>query len=208
MKHDKGFIPFYPYLSRFKQKDRTGFTLVETLICVSIIAFLSAAVFGALTAGIKLWKKGFIVSGEEDLTMFYERVESDLKSALLMSDIKITGGEDEFVFPVLGSDGLRVIRYYFSSYEKTLYREEMDYGQYLANTEGRKKVMLRGARLCGFKYYYMRFPERILDWRNKTEENIMPRFIRIDMLWTGVSAEGRRVFKTFDFPLGNVIYEK
>ncbi len=126
----------YPVL-RTGPDARGGFSLVEMLVCVSIISVIAIGLMSVFFAGVRIWKRA---SGGDFSSMSAaleaERISSELRQCLSLQAAGCSGKKDEFSFSFI-SPGGRVVRvnYKFDTEENRLKRSETDMASILAEDE-------------------------------------------------------------------------
>ncbi len=143
-------MPFWPRILSKKRKSdrhppvtgsapeaRSGFSLVEMLVCVSIIAVIAAGLMSVFFAGVRIWKRasggGF---SRMSASLEAERICSEIRQCLPLQSVGCSGKKDEISFPFV-SPGGRVVRvnYKFLREENRLKRSETDMASILAEDE-------------------------------------------------------------------------
>lgn len=148
-----------------------GFTLIELLIVVSLVGIIFLAVYGALSGGVRIWKR---ISEDErtgDLMLARKRLQKDLRSQFRYKAIPLVGGENEVSFAALVSvkegredgkedgegtsahDEVGRIRYYSDGSCKCLCREKLTYVDVMKGKAGECLPVFSSVALASFEYY-------------------------------------------------------
>lgn len=81
---------------------RQGFTLVEMLIALSIIAIVTGSIVACLSGGIRIWERSRVYGRDEvDLNFVSELLAQDLANALPWEAKPLVGLPDRCAFPAL-----------------------------------------------------------------------------------------------------------
>lgn len=81
----------------------SGFTFVELLVAVTIFSLIATGIYAALHAGIKLWRRGDVLTAENQAarTVFHF-VSSDLRNAVnYFPEVPFEGGSSQLSFMAL-----------------------------------------------------------------------------------------------------------
>lgn len=113
---------------------RIGFTLVELLISISIISFLSVVVFNTFSQGLRLWRQVLDANSGLRAALYLEKVTEELRNGLIYSGKTLVGDPRSLAFYSIrpgkwssadksGSffEGPVQIRYAFDADRKNLY---------------------------------------------------------------------------------------
>ena len=189
-----------------------GFTLVETLLVVSMIAMIGLTLYATLSSGVKLWQRGQQFVAEEDISIFFDKIGGELRNSFEYSLIQFKGREKEISFPTLVraplystkkdkgfyADQIGRVEYYFDSSKKQLFRRQADYGQALAGDFDRERPLLNNIESVQFNYFYLDFvagrPERT------TVMDAIQIMVRIDVEFVDEKGQKRILNKIVALP--------
>ncbi|MBF0484433.1 MAG: prepilin-type N-terminal cleavage/methylation domain-containing protein [Candidatus Omnitrophica bacterium] len=179
---------------KFLYKSKTGMTLVEILITVSLFAAVSLAIYRSLDGGIRVWKKSQQLVIEENIAIFFDKFTSDLRNAFEYSLIEAKGTENSLLFPALvytpqdqalGKDAyvrqIGSIEYYFDAGERAVYRRQFNYSQAVKNKMVDAKKVLSGIDEMNLKYFFMS-EKKGIDSRNFSA--VLPYGLEVEIKFT------------------------
>ncbi|MEA3328978.1 MAG: prepilin-type N-terminal cleavage/methylation domain-containing protein [Candidatus Omnitrophota bacterium] len=170
---------------------KQGFTLVELLISVAIVAFAGLAIYSVLNNGIIAWRRGSRNrSFERSIRLTSEKISREIRNTFKFSTIPFEGAEDFVKFPALitvecGPEHYQFGRaaYFYDSKQDSLSKEEKTYPGLFEDegiTAGR--VLLKGVKEVEFSYCYLDNATGDYKWKDdwkKEEQDSIPRAIRI-----------------------------
>jgi prepilin-type N-terminal cleavage/methylation domain-containing protein len=100
-----------------------GFTLIEVILSLTILAVVATAAASCLMAGMKLWNRATRQSGGRIQTVLeLERIAQELKLFSRNSTIPFEGAEAQMSFPTVDADGIAKVSYRFDRASSTLFR--------------------------------------------------------------------------------------
>lgn len=171
-----------------------GFTLIEILVTLSIMAIIAGAIFSTLAGGINVYKRVKTLTGERaDILLSLEKLEEDLNNVFIMSGIGFTGDAKKVVFPKLisasclrpGEDKtpLGKASYYFDDRSSALFKEEQGYARAVSKSNESECAPERLASVkdLTFSYYYFDAETKGYEWRDSwSAENSLPLGVKIE----------------------------
>lgn len=111
---------------RIKNRSLRGFTLVETLVCVTIFSVIALGVGGAFFSGTKIWQHAKNVSLAEGQTLLaFELLNKELRQSLDYPFIGFKGTSREISFPLLVKQHCFKVTYRFDPEAKALWRSQL-----------------------------------------------------------------------------------
>jgi len=145
-----------------------GFTMVETILVMGLLATISIAIFSTLSNGLKIWKRGYQSVLEEDLLIFFDKMSHDLHNAVDFTQLPLAGKTDSFTFATiirtpadakLSLDNEYVkqigkVGYYFDAAQKGIFRRQANYSLALENKYNQERLLAVDVRSVKFQYYY------------------------------------------------------
>lgn len=137
---------------------------MELLIVVSLLGIVSLAVYGSLSAGVRIWRQ---VSSEErtgDLSLAWKRLQKDIRGQLKYRALPFVGQETEVSFPALVStegdkreggrhDEVGRVRYYHDASCRCLCREKVTYVDFMKGMGGECLPVFSSVVQASFEYY-------------------------------------------------------
>lgn len=183
-KGKKGAVPFF-----------IGFSLIELLVCVSILAIMAVGILSTFTSGLNVYKRirGY-ASAQRDILLVFEKIERDIKNIVDFSGINFSGQEKSIAFPGLirsvdaqGPMGLSLgrISYYFEPIKGDLVKEEISYPCLVSGIvpEGAAYKILSSIQDITFTYYYFNPDTQNYNWKSSFSPSIgiVPKGVRIEI---------------------------
>ena len=207
----KGHIPRINAFSvRFS---KSAFTLIEVLLVVSLLAVISIAVFNTFLNGMKIWNKSYRAIFEEDILVFFEKINMDLRNVVRYSQIRFEGDKNHLTFATLvkvPSDPRRVfkeesyvneigrVEYYFDETDRAIVRRQAGYGQTFKNKFEPPRRLANTVNFLRFMYFYKTAEGYTMQ---KEGENIIPAAVGIEVEY-GYEKDRRRMTKFIEIPIG------
>jgi len=191
------------------QTNMRGLSLIELLITVVIVSFLSLAVFSTFAQGLKLWKRALSATPDIDSDFIFEKIALDLRNAYQSQMGSFVGEKDSLQFfaygPVSysaanGEDGIQPIRkihYKFDQEAKKLVKnEEMMQALLAPKREAADlayRELLRGVKECRFDYYYPGEKTGTYLWKSFWRGDCLPKAIRISLKYDDEHIVGNQI---------------
>lgn len=163
-----------------------GFTLVEILLVIVMLAFVSLAVYAVFNSGIKIWQKVSKEVPEEELNIFFARFAGDLRNSFKFSGFDFLGQDDalEFTFlvssPGLNKRSVGRVGYLYDFSDKIIVRKESDYSQ-AYNQQQKGRQVLSNVSAFNFQYYFYDKEKKEYLWKSRLEKGESPLAVRIEL---------------------------
>lgn len=151
--------------SIFSFKDRSGFTLMELLIAVTILALIAVIIGGSLRLGIRAWERGEDeISASQCLRVTFDRMSQRIKSIypyqVLKDGKKLTAfqGDSETVWFVTTSlprteKNMKWVSYSFKDGDLSMGEGLMPDKKYLEKISEEGEILDAGISLLKFEYF-------------------------------------------------------
>ncbi|MBU1122115.1 MAG: type II secretion system protein [Candidatus Omnitrophota bacterium] len=95
---------------------KPGFTLIETIVVMTIFSIIAVGIASSFTAGMKIWGRARGVDFVQGETLFnLERIASQLRQSVNISAVGFGGTKDEFFFPAVLANSIGRVTYKFDS---------------------------------------------------------------------------------------------
>ncbi len=191
-----------------KKKNKTGMTLVELLITLTILSVISLAVYASLNSGLKIWKRVNQPMAHEDLDIFFDRFGHDLRNCARFTGISFTGTEERVEFPTilpsprLGGDVIGRVSYAYDPQAKALTRVQQDFSQIHSGEESSKTQSIPDLGLVKFRYYVYDKETKEYSWREDFLEGDFPSAVRIE-LELGDGPQAQSFTRTVSIPISS-----
>lgn len=144
-----------------------GFTLIELLIVASLLGVVSLAVYGSLSAGVRLWRQMEKEERSNDLMLAWKRFQKDVRGRVSFKAIPFTGTDAEFSFaalvpikektegdePAESHNEVGRIRYYRDASCNCLCRERIGYVDVMTGKAGECFPVFSDVGTAVFEYY-------------------------------------------------------
>ena len=187
---------------------KKGFTLVEAVLVVSILSVVGIALFHAFSDGMKIWKRTRTFNAGEDIAIFFDKIEVDLKNAFSYPGLSFRGREEYVHFstriklpdPDGGGIGEQIgeVEYAFDPAQNTIVRKEAVYGRALENSFSRQRVLAAAIHSLRFSYYYAQ--EGTPQFKDSADQ-FLPAAVKVEVEL--LDEQGTRVLKKFiNVPMG------
>lgn len=143
-------------------RNAKGFTLIESLVVVSILAMITLAVYASLSAGSGIWIRVNKSAGERVLFLSWEKMQKDIRNTFNFEAIGFTGKKKEISFPGLVSirdkggklhQEVGRIRYYYDDKCRCLCLSRIAYADLLKNAEAKCQKEIERVKDVAFEYY-------------------------------------------------------
>jgi len=156
----------------------SGMTLAEVLAALTLTVLLLGFLSQFLYNGITLWSRNDkAYRGQHQLKLIYQTLANDLESIFsgpfLPGEKLFQGEEQSLIFWSESGSGLKVIRYRYDSYEKTVWRSAGYWG-----SEPDERKLLTGITEWRFEYFEPKRRNWVLSWKPsfKTE---LPALVKV-----------------------------
>jgi hypothetical protein len=107
------------------KKNKSGFTLVETVIVAILFAIIGVGLVGTLGAGLKIWSRAKDPQGvSPQLAFSLELVARDLRQSMYIPQIGFTGEAKQMTFLAFSRASVFKITYKFDDMQKALVRRQ------------------------------------------------------------------------------------
>ena len=171
-----------------------AFTLIEILLVLSLLSMISIAVFRTLANGLKIWDKRSKSAMQEDVLIFFEKINVDLQNTVTYSKIPFEGKRQRISFASVikipvderirsekdeYTDQIGRVEYDFDKSQKALYRRQANYSQALKNKFGPKRLLVQGLSSVEFVYGYKKGNSYFLF--EEAQEGGIPAMIRVKL---------------------------
>lgn len=181
-------------IDRLKRR-KTGFTFIEIVFVVSLVAVVSFAVYSVFSQGINIWQRLAQEAKTDEINIFCERISTELRNSFLFTGIDFTGTEYSISFPGLvlsrlssgESQEMTVgrINYSFDIQDKVLNRRQSDYSQVFQLKYTPWRQVLSGVKNLKFKYYYYDPKQELYLWKDfwegPKEVTALPLAVRVEI---------------------------
>ncbi|MFH1640549.1 MAG: type II secretion system protein [Candidatus Omnitrophota bacterium] len=189
---------------------KRGFTLIEILIVTVILSIVSLAIFATFNNGIKIWERASRLLPEEDLVIFLDRFNSDVKNSLRFTGLQLAGTEHTLTLVTLVStarfEGMTPgeVIYRYSQNSKVISREELDLSHIYTEEKGVATRSINNIKSFSFQYYHFDKERKLYLWQNEWTQKELPLAISMEMEFDDGS-QIRTFTKTVSIPIAKNI---
>lgn len=191
-----------------------GFTLIEILLVVSVLSVVGVAVYHVFSDSLKVWSRAQSSLTEEDVSIFSQKITSDVRNAFMYSKIRFEGKEDSLAFAAIirtpadiksglaeGSyvNQIGKVEYYFDDLKNGLYRRQANYSQALGGKTPAGRLLVSDIKSVKFQYYYRHGSTYEVEAQGRA---IIPSAVSVD-LELGDGENPKRIVKFINIPAGN-----
>lgn len=157
---------------------KAGFTLIEMLIAISLVALTSFAIYQNFDSGVRIMRVMSRPINEEDIDLFFEKFSGDLQNSFLYKGIAFVGKKDKVSFlttiPTLeslgGGEGIGRVTYSYDSSHGAVARLRENMNQIYKEKPGKPLSMLTSVESLSFKYYQYNPNDQKHEWVEEREE--------------------------------------
>lgn len=142
----------------WKIRNKSGFTLVETLVVVTIFCIIGAGIASTFMSGMKIWSRAKNAgSYRYDVILCLEVIARELRQSIDTPHIDFEGDAAKFSFPSLVGNSVLKITYKFDSAQKALVRQQMDLEEAISEDLQPEYLEKNVASLENFSVSYLYF---------------------------------------------------
>lgn len=167
-------------------KNKQGFTLVETLVVVTIFSIVAIGIAASFVSGAKLWDRAKNTDfSKAEFLLDMEKVTRQLRQSVNTNEIKFDGASQEVSFPGFADNSVKRIVYIFDSSQKALLRREY-------NPESDLETYTETTALSSldeFSFSYLQDTEDGFEWLDSWDED--------SGIFSAIKLQGK--FKNEDF---------
>lgn len=171
---------------------KKGFTLVELIIATTILFFLGFSIYQVFSQGVRLWNRASKNRPETEISLFFEKLASDLRNSVKLSGQEFIGSSNGLSFYALGLQDIyhnakteRVaqplwIRYEFNRDRTEIQRSQSGYYAILNSGQTPEKIGQMASHVVGCKYAYLkRDKDGTTDWINQWKNECRPEAVKV-----------------------------
>ena len=163
----------------------TGFTLIETIMAVTIFSLLAAGLIGCFVSGVKLWQRAQADNlAHYDVALVLEKIAKELRQSADINLIPFEGTVSQISFPTISGNSILKVTYGFNSSQGILSRGQIELkdivdGKEKENYSEKKIIYLEK---CSLNYLYLDDAAKELIWTDKLEkEKGIPKAVKITL---------------------------
>lgn len=175
-----------------------GFTLVELLVAIALLAVVTLATAATLTSGWMVWQRLQAYEVQDQWVMvFFHQIRRDLSNARLFAPVGFHGEYDTLSFPALVPAGegfqtipeeLGRIGYFFETAKQRLCRSQTPYR--MVSRKGLKdsfQTVLTGIDRVRFSYYAWDSLNEGGTWADSLSSTQLPLAVKVEIQYKDAS---------------------
>lgn len=195
---------------------KKGFTLVEMVLVTSLIAVISLALFHSLVNGLKVWEISMVYNGEEDASIFFDKISQDLRNATDYSLIKFDGSEDKLSFATIVKtvdsratpqteyiSQIGKVEYEFDKLHNTLLRRQGNYGQAISGEFDPARPLFEAVKFVKFSYYLIDADRMVM--KDRVPDGQWPVAVIVEIGFAAPGEQLNTMSKVISIPTGNYL---
>jgi type II secretory pathway pseudopilin PulG len=177
-------------------------TMIEVLIVVMVASMVGLTTYQSISSALRVWERHQKMVQEEDILIFFHKLEQDARNIVPFSLIPMTGRQSRIAMPTtvfipgdpqrgwgqgVYMDQLGLVEYYFDAPERSVYRRQVNYAQAINRLFGRNQKVLTD--IDDFKIRYFFLTQEGVTYSSSVD-NIIPAGIEVKVAYT--DAYGRQ----------------
>lgn len=178
-----------PYIKRKNKKAKgEGLTFLELLIVSVLVGVVVLAIYGLLSTGLRIWVRIQKPLSAEDINIFLDKFQSDLRNSFLFMGIDFSGAKASLAFatlvrsPRLKAETVGRALYFYDANNKALIRELGDFSDVYSEHEGSLKQTLSKVESLKFWYYTFDEPTKKYVWLEEwLTPEVLPLAVRMEL---------------------------
>jgi prepilin-type N-terminal cleavage/methylation domain-containing protein len=189
--------------------NRKGVSLIELLVVSVIAAMVTMGVFFSINSGVKVWQAIKQQMPEEDLALFLDRFEGDVRNYLRYGPELFEGTDTMMEFPtVVRSMMLRTtspgrVQYRYEPSDDRLYRQQKDFSQMYQDRQPYVEHVIEGVREVHCRYLLFDAQTKELGWYDEYSGSEPPLAVSLEIV-TGEDSRPQRFVKTVPVAIARV----
>ena len=193
-------------------KRNRGFTLVEVLLVISLVAIVALALYATFSSGVRVMSLVDQAAEEEDLNIFFEKFSRDLQNTFHYATIPFLGQGDRLSFATSiqtdmrlgGGRGVGRVTYAYDPSERAILRTQEDINQIFEEQTGQAQKVFFPLSSFRLEYYRYDAVKNSYEWKEEweeTEEKIIPLAVKVLLRLQEEKGE-KDVTRTVAIPVG------
>jgi len=199
--------------SMLRRNSKTGFTTIEVLLVVSMVAMITLTLYTAFINGVKVWKRSQSFVREEKIVLFFDKISEELRNSFKISTIEIQGKKNSLAFPAIVRvpadprsymrgkgyiDQVGQVKYYFDSVKKGLYKRIANYGLAVEEKFFEPRVVVESVEYLEFRYKLFRDGKFV----SATNIDEVPALVQVEIRFLDSQGLRRQMKKDILIPIG------
>jgi len=171
--------------------NKSGYTLVEMIVVVTIMAFIGGVLFTIFSQGLNLWNRANTVRPGINVRFFVEKLTDDLRNAVSYESQALLGSKQAIEIRTLRKnrsqgevfDSLQSIRYDFDVKRRSIILRTIGYPDLLMDNKKnvRESVVLEKIKNWNISYYTVDPENHTGSWRSSWLGECQPGAIKINI---------------------------
>ena len=169
---------------------RAGFTVIELLVSVSLMALIGAALVSALSGGMKVWQRAKTFGTHRQAALIaFSQLRTDLLNAQRFALVPFKGAYEDVAYATIeedaATDGLPVIGargYFYDAARQRLCRAFVPYRRLRTQRlTGGCQAALEGVTRVRFSYFGADEAGRALGWHERWDSADLPMAVKVEL---------------------------
>lgn len=183
-----------------RKNNLKGFTLVEMIVSMVIVSFLSGVIYVTFLQGTRLWRYSMRERPEWQMDLFFDKLSGQLRNAFPCKAPPLQGSESSLEFCTMGprretgktgEQTVRLpmgVRYFFDASKKTLFMTPEIYQQVLhpRSAGGVPEPVLERIDQFQMEYYLKDEQKKEWSWKRKWSRPCLPRAVKVSIDYGGM----------------------
>lgn len=168
----------------------TGFTVIELLVSISLMALIGAALVSALSGGVKVWQRTQAFGTHRQAALIaFSQLRTDLQNAQRSGLVPFKGTYDEVAYAAIeedaAADGLPVIGargYFHDEASQRLCRAFVPYRRLRTQRlTGECQTVLEGVTRVRLGYFGANETSRAMGWHERWDSADLPMAVKVEL---------------------------
>jgi len=183
-----------------------GFSLIEMIVALAIIAVLSGAVYTTFSQGLRLWSRGSKDQSEWRSHLFLEKFTTELRNAFMDSKWNFQGNKNGLALATIAYEGTSedkpvYLRYRYNPKGKTLDLQRNSFADVFVEkpTLQSFRPILEKVQAFELEYHAYDPSAKGYRWYSTWNRNCFPETVKVTIESEG--DESRKMISMIDFPV-------
>jgi prepilin-type N-terminal cleavage/methylation domain-containing protein len=195
----------------FRPLQSKGFSLMELLVVVTLLPIVAIAIYANFRSATAVWKQATMGVSEEDLAIFGNKMDRDLRSAFIYLPMPFQGDDQQMSVATLivadpalgGTRAVGQVRYFFDIKKGVIFREEKNVSDIFKEKPGRLSMLLEHVSGFHISYFLLDPQYRKYGWKEAWTPAFkgLPLAVKFEFQYNGPDGS-QAVSKTFAVPCG------
>ncbi len=170
-------------------RNRSGFTLLEILLAVTLTAIISLSVYSLFSSSVNVMIRMNQANADEDINIFCEKMGRDLENVVRYHPIPFVGKQDQFSFAspfLFGSHegenkGVGQLTFLYDSSSESIQRRQDNLNQVYSEKLSKPITIFQHIINARFTYFAFDKNEKRYRWYEEYDETELPCAVRLQL---------------------------